>query len=198
MSWLLILPVTTALFANLPDGAVVAPSIEPPGAQPSNPPRAVAAPQSESRWYGGPALAIDAAVAIGLATVVHLSETDSQRGPPDVIYGLAAAYLLAGPVVHLVRGHRVRSAESLLVRVGALAAGLAATFALADSTGCNDEPSEHAPCRAPYALVLSPVAAILIDDLLLAREPTARPPTTVSPRVLVQPGLALLGIGGRF
>ena len=59
--------------------------------------------------------------------------------------------------------------------------------------------SEHIPCRAPYALALAPLTAMLVDDLLLAREPAARAAkTSLTARALAQPGLALLGVGGTF
>jgi hypothetical protein len=198
MTWFLILPFATTLLANVP-AAPPEPTIEPVGVEPS-PPFARATQGPESGWYGAPALVVDAALAIGITIVIDADNNSSQRGTPAVVYGLAAAYLLAGPVVHLVHGNGLRSAESLLVRVGALAASLAVTYALADPLHCNVEVSEHIPCRAPYALALAPLTAILVDDVLLARDAPAQPQraSTVSTRVLVQPGLAMLGVGGSF
>ncbi|MFL5303594.1 MAG: hypothetical protein ACJ8F1_00200 [Polyangia bacterium] len=196
MTWFLVLPFATTLLANVP-AAPPEPTIEPVGAEPS-PPFTGAPQEPASGWYGAPALVVDAAVAVGITLVVDADNNSSQSGPPAVLYGLAAAYLLAGPVVHLVHGNGLRSAESLLVRIGALAAGVAVMYALVDPLNCNVEVSERGPCRAPYALALAPLTAMLLDDVLLARDAPAQRARTVSTRVLVQPGLALLGIGGSF
>jgi len=199
MTWFLALPVAAALFANVPNGPVREPTIEPPGVEPSDPPVAAWAPQPASPWYGAPALAVDGAVAVGLAVVVEMNDNRSSSGTPAVVYGLGAAYLLGGPLVHLAHGHAARSAESFLVRAGALAAGLALAVAISDRprSGCADE-SADATCPAGYGLLLAPVTAMLVDDLLLAREPAARSARALSSRVVVQPGLALLGVGGTF
>jgi hypothetical protein len=69
----------------------------------------------------------------------------------------------------------------------------------AASSGCEAEASEHAYRPLIYGFVVPPMATMLLDDLLLARERVAQPPrATVSPRVLVQPGLALFGVAGSF
>lgn len=199
MTWFLVLPLATTLLANVPTGAPQ-PTIEPAGVEPSTAPFAGDPPKPAPRWYGAPAVAVDAAVAVGLIAVVYMNDdTPHSGGTPAALYGLAAAYVLAGPVVHLAYGHPGRAAESLLVRVGAFAASLAVTYALVDPLNCNVEVSEHIPCRAPYALALAPLTALVVDDLFLAREPAAPPATaSVSPRVVAQPGLAMLGIGGTF
>ncbi|HVY40356.1 MAG TPA: hypothetical protein VHM31_20600 [Polyangia bacterium] len=202
MTWFLVVPFATTLLANVPNGTPQL-TIEPAGVEPSTAPFSGEPPEPRPRWYGAPAVAADAAVAVGVIATVYMTDgTPRDGGTPPALYGLAAAYFLAGPVVHLAHGHRVRAAESLLVRVAGFAAGLAATYALADPLHCGAEVSEHIPCRAPYALALAPLAALVVDDLFLAREPASQPnpPTTasLSTRVLVQPGLTLLGVGGTF
>lgn len=200
MTWFLVLPLATTLLANVPSGSPQ-PTIEPAGVEPSTAPFAGEPTEPPSGWYGAPSLVVDAVAAVGIAIVVSMTDNDhSQSGTPAAVYALGAAYLLAGPVVHLAHRHALRSVESLLLRVGGLAAGLALTYSLADVSGCGVEPSEHVPCRAPYALALAPLTAMLFDDVLLSHEPPAQPQraSAVSPRVLVQPGLALLGVAGTF
>lgn len=192
--WLLILTAATALLAS--PAAAAEPTIEPG----NPPPQAPFPAEPPSPWYGAPAVAVDGAVALGLALLVHETDSDTHGGSPALLYGMTAAYLAAGPVVHLANGHAVRSGESLFLRVGALAAGLGLMYALAEPSHCGVEVSEHPTCWAPYGLLLAPVAAILIDDLVLAREPVrSTPPTaTLSGRMIVQPGLAMFGVGGSF
>ena len=204
MAWLLILPVATALLANVPTAAPSEPTDEPLEWQPVSPPAALApavppVPQGPAtHWYGGPALAIDGAVVLSVA-VAATSHSDSAIAT-DVVYGALAAYLLGGPLAHWAHGNATHSEQSLLLRLGGLAVGVAAVYAVAAGTsGCNTEASAHAACPVAYGFVLPPLAAMLIDDLALAREPVVPPSqASVSPRVLVQSGLALLGVGGTF
>ncbi|HVT07932.1 MAG TPA: hypothetical protein VHO67_10760 [Polyangia bacterium] len=200
MTWFLVLPLATTLLANVP-GAAPQLTIEPVGVEPSTAPFPGEPPEPASDWYGAPSLVADVAAAAGISIVVSMTDNDHTRsGTPAAVYALGAAYLVAGPVVHLAHRHALRSVESLLLRVGGLAAGLALTYSLADVSGCGAEVSEHVPCRAPYALALAPLTAMLFDDVLLSHEPAAQPQhaSAVSPRVLVQPGVALLGVGGTF
>ncbi|HXU64140.1 MAG TPA: hypothetical protein VN962_20715 [Polyangia bacterium] len=205
MACLLILPVATALLANVPAAAPSEPKDEPLEWQPVNPPGAPApavpaAPQEPAtHWYGGSALAIDGAVVLSMVTLSQTSHVDSSIAA-DVVYGAVAAYLLGGPIAHWVHGNATHSEQSLLLRLGGLAVGVAAVYAVASgSSGCNAEASAHASCPVAYGMVLALLAAMLIDDLALAREPIVQPPqASVSPRVLVQSGLAMFGVGGTF
>ena len=132
--------------------------------------------------------------------MVEAGNTSSHEAAP-LLYGLAAAYLLGGPVMHAVHGNAVHSIESLLLRAGAVVAGVVTLFAVAEQVGCETEGSDHGPCRAAgYLITMPALAAMLVDDLLLARDAPAQPTagTHVSTRVVVQPGLAMLGIGGTF
>jgi hypothetical protein len=183
------------LVARLSSAAAADDTIEP---LPPSPPFVAPPEAPESRWYGAPALAVDGAVLVG--AVVLAAGRYEPSTTHAVLYGLTAIYLLDGPVVHLLHGRVGRSAESLLLRAGTLAAGVAIGLSVLESSGCYTDSFPHAStCDwAGYGMVLSPGIAILIDDLLLARQSSAPTAPSISSRVLVQPGLAMLGVGGTF
>ncbi len=189
--------VTAVVFlTKLSHAAAAEETIEP---LPPSPPFAAPPETPTSRWYGAPALAVDGAVLVG--AVVLAAGRYEPSTTHSVLYGLTAIYLLDGPVVHLLHGKVGRSAESFVLRAGTLAAGVAIGLSVLESSGCYTDSFPHAStCDwAGYGMVLSPSIAMLIDDLLLAREPVAsRSAPSLSSRVLVQPGLAMLGVGGTF
>ncbi len=202
MPWLLVLPVATVLFGNLPSapaagGASVVPSpVEAPPAAP------------ETRWYGDVTLVADGIAAGGVALAgIHESDLRRRDGSHSsitapAIYTLTAVYLLDGPLVHVLHRRPGRAAGRLLLRAGTVAVGLAILVSVSESAGCSTDSFPHASsCDwVAAAFVMSPVAAFLIDDLLLAREPVVKQPaaSALSPRIVVQPGLALFGMGGTF
>ncbi len=200
MPWLLALLLVTTVLATAP---LPEPTIEPP-----LPPGTVQGPvqmaepaqEPGARWYGAPGLAVDGAVIVAAVAAVEMHDPDT-RIPLPVVYGLMGAYLVGGPLAHLVHGKPVHSLESLLLRAGTLAAALAVGQYTLEAAGCNNDsfPKASTCDWAAWGMVLSPVAAMLVDDLLLAREPVARPSAaSLSTRLVVQPGLALVGLGGSF
>ena len=115
---------------------------------------------------------------------------------------LAAVYLVDGPLVHLLHARPGRAAGIFLLRAGAIAAGLAILVTGSESAGCYTDSFPHSSACdwLGVAFVMSPIAAMLIDHLLLAHEPVAEhaSPKALAPRLVVQPGLALFGVGGTF
>lgn len=126
------------------------------------PPPALGAPADPDRsvWYGGPAVLADLSVLVfGALAARH----------DDGLFALsAAAYFLGGPVNHIARGHNRRGLASLGLR----AAGAAVTAAtlVGILTGCVE--GDSANCAGWAVLLpLGPLAAMIIDDAWLSREP---------------------------
>jgi hypothetical protein len=127
------------------------------------PPPAPGAPRDpeHSVWYGGPAVLADLSVLVlGALAARH----------DDGLFALsAAAYFLGGPVNHIARGHTPRGFASLGIRAAGAAAAAATLAGII--LGCVGD-SEGNNC-APWAVLLpiGPLAAIIVDDAYLSREP---------------------------
>jgi len=127
------------------------------------PPPAPGAPPDPERsvWYGGPAVLADLSVLVfGALAARH----------DDGLFAFsAAAYFLGGPANHIARGHNKRGLGSLGIR--AAGAAVAAATLAGIIVGCVGE-SEGNNC-GPWAVLLplGPLAAMIIDDAYLSREP---------------------------
>ena len=127
------------------------------------PPPALGAPPDPERsvWYGGPAVLADLSVLLfGALAARH----------DDGLFALsAAAYFLGGPVNHIARGHTARGFGSLGIR--AAGAATAAAIAGAIIVNCVGD-SEDTDCGGWAVLLpLGPLAAMIIDDAYLSRDP---------------------------
>ncbi|HVT07054.1 MAG TPA: hypothetical protein VHG72_19220 [Polyangia bacterium] len=203
MSWSLVIPLAGALLANVPEA--LPPAAPAPEAPPASLRVAAQAAPPETHWYGGVSLAVDG-LNVAATTMFIVEDAQIQVHHPslraelrDAVLGI---YLLDGPIVHLAHGRPGRAAESLLLRAAGFAAGVVLALAISEGAGCNTENFPHSSfCDVPaYAIVVAPVTAMLVDDLVLSREPVVeqRPVKSVNPHLVVQPGLALFGIGGSF
>ena len=142
----------------------------------------------ESHWYGGPAVAIDA----GSAALI-LWGLASPDGTP-IVPG-ALGFALGAPINHLAHGRPGPAALSFAARV---AAGALAWPALDNHVLSCDAPPCHAPA-GPLTLAAVLVMGVMVaDDALLARERGSAPSATLTPNVLVGPGMAAVSLGGRF
>ena len=127
------------------------------------PPPAPGAPPDPERsvWYGGPAVLADLSVLVfGALAARH----------DDGLFAFsAAAYFLGGPANHIAHGHNKRGLGSLGIR--AAGAAVAAATLAGIIVGCVGE-SEGNNC-GPWAVLLplGPLAAMIIDDAYLSREP---------------------------
>ena len=82
------------------------------------------APASADVWYGGPAVATEAAsLGVLLLTDAVVVGHRSLFASPLLIAGLAG-FALGGPVNHAVHGHLGRAWGSLGLRLGAFAVGI--------------------------------------------------------------------------
>ena len=125
------------------------------------PPPAMGADPGSSVWYGGPALLADLSVLVfGALAASH----------DDGLFALsAAAYFLGGPANHFVRGHTARGFGSLGLRAAG-AATAAATLA-GIVLGCVGEREDNDCSGWAVLLPVGPLAAMIIDDAYLSREP---------------------------
>jgi hypothetical protein len=147
------------------------------------------------QWYGGPAVAADAA---SLALMLHGAISNDEG---TLLLGLTG-YVLGAPINHLVRGRPSAALGSFGLRL--LATGLAAGVALEDVL-VNHCDGDVTPCRGPnYAIAIDTVLVLgvmALDDALFARAPilaTRHAERTVSPGLLVGPSTAFVSLGGRF
>jgi len=141
-----------------------------------------AAPEaSTGEWYGMPMLITDIAAAAVFAGGGAVSEYSSHKNLGDAIgYTALAAYLLNGPIVHLVAGRRIGVGfGSLGMRAGSPMVGLLTGFVIGsvtakktgsdcDDSGCN---FRDAGIGAITGFLAGVVAAAVVDDLFLARKP---------------------------
>ncbi len=150
-----------------------------------------------ARWYGSPALMADgAALAVSVAGFSARNE--------GIFFLGGTAYLLAGPINHLVNHRPGAAVGSFFLR--ALASGLAIGLYVTDflSQGCDGDPGAGHPCDYGRAALLGGLVlagAAVADDVLLARESPRRPaPPRVSltPGLLVAPNLGIVSLGGSF
>jgi hypothetical protein len=190
-----------------PDRAPAAPPPAPPadsdpttsgpdGPAPDAPtaPATAAARADQPRWYGGPALAIDAG-----AFALMLGGAASNNG--SLLIAGGAGFMLGAPIVHLANRRSSGALASLGLRV--LGGGLATGIVMADvlSHPCDGEPScQHDSSTAVALGAIALLGTALIDDLWLAREEGAgaapRTSAKLGAAIVVGPQLALFSLGG--
>ena len=159
-------------------------------------PAETAATEGPSVWYGGPAVAADAA-----SLVLMLDGAVSNDGGA-LVFGLTA-FVLGAPINHLAHGRPGRALASLGLRT--LAVGAATGVALEDLL-VNHCDSDVARCRNPdYAIAIDTVivaGVMALDDVYASAPGPGRPPggaeTTLTPGLLVGPSTAFVSLGGRF
>jgi hypothetical protein len=149
-------------------------------------------------WYGGPAIFAD-----GASMALMLGGGSANDAG---IFSLGiAGFALGAPINHLAHGQPLRALASFGVRALATGAG---AFILLEDVLVNHCDNDVVKCRDPAVAVagasLVVAAAMIVDDALIARAPTALTPAhdalapTLTPGVFVGPGLALASLGGRF
>jgi hypothetical protein len=154
-------------------------------------------PEQTSRWYGSWGLAVD-----GVAlTFASLGLFDGNA--PLCLVG-AGIYLIGTPLIHVRHHQPGRAAGSFLLRAGLPALAALVGYDAGVASWTDDHTSDSHNDRMSLgiggfllgALAGGAVAAV-IDDLLLAREPTGKEPTV---RVAFLPTArgAILALGGRF
>ncbi len=150
-----------------------------------------------TKWYGWEIIIVDVAVwTIGLAEQRYLGST-----------AVLAAYLLGGPIVHVVNGELWRSFASFGVRVGAPLLGLGVAALVYRWNGSDAETSDErmidGMAGAFLGLFLGLAAAEAVDIAALARkrvwadedgEPVAG--RAQPPGLVIAPVLALRRDGG--
>jgi hypothetical protein len=218
MSWFSVLPVVATLLAeapaSVPPADLVGPiaawqQVEtPPATAPKGP---AATDRAATHWYGGPAVAADAAeLALLVGVVVYEKDYQDSHGlrgwqwnaPGARTAGelLVLSTLVSGAVVHGLHDHAGRAVGSIALRAGAWATGVLVLGAV-DLGSCNFEEGCHVPSSFPAIIGIPLVIAMAIDDAVFAREPVpaaARAQASWIPTLRIQPGLALLGVGGAF
>jgi hypothetical protein len=145
-------------------------------------------------WYGGPAVVSDIAsfTLVGLGGAWNSGE----------VFALGVAgFALGAPINHLANGHPGRALASLGIR--ALGVGVATGALLLDVVAhpCDGELScRHSPVVGLTAGAAALLAAMALDDALLAREPVRARGAGASftPALVVAPSLALVSLGGAF
>jgi hypothetical protein len=143
-------------------------------------------PEVEYEHYGWQLVIADA---VGTALLIN------GNGKPGL-----AVYALAGPLIHGAHEQGGRAAASLVLRLG-LPVVSAWAWAASASSGCarNDDDCETEGAAA-LGLVLGVVAAMLIDDAVLAH--AARPKRTAGatwvPQLAATPQRVTLGVLARF
>jgi hypothetical protein len=145
-------------------------------------------------WYGGPAIAADAA-ALALMTSGAMADAGGAFW-----FGMAG-FALGAPINHLAHGESGRALGSFGIR--ALAAGLAVGLPLEDIL-VNHCDGDVTPCRdAGTTIAIGTtllVAAMVLDDALLARAPEPSPRKAISlvPGLAIAPGAGFASLSGRF
>ena len=173
--------------------------------------RAAEAPaptEVETSWYGWQTLLSDAG-AIGLWSLAAVVD-DAQYGSPSwrtyqawstaLTASGFAVYAVGAPAIHLAHGHADKAAESLVMRVG-LPFGGALVGVLAGASACGRSYDE-VPCPLVLGVlgfVAGGVAAMIVDAVVLAHEPTG-PPTGPRFQTLFIPtsGGGTFALAGRF
>jgi hypothetical protein len=211
MSWFSVLPLAATLFAEAP---VSVPSADPVLAPIGGGQAVVASPAPvpqapATRWYGAPAVAADVTEVALLYAVTKYADpygytVDGFLTTKRTTELLVISTLVSGAVVHGLHHHGVRAAGSVALRAGAVLAGLIGTVAIEFGRSCPQYEDGFCPNRPDIGYVLIaglPLAAMAVDDALLAREAVpaaAQPKTAWTPTVRLQSGLAMLGVGASF
>jgi hypothetical protein len=146
--------------------------------------------QPATRWYGGTAVGIDSA-ALGLIAL-----TVATKSPAPAVIGVLA-YPFSGMVVHAIHRRGAQAVLSVLLRLSAVALG--ATL----DVECTSPSGKSTACEVfgIGALVTLPVAAMVVDDFFLAREPASADSTShasLAPALVIEPRVALFRLGGMF
>jgi hypothetical protein len=164
-----------------------------------------AASEPSTHWYGYQTLALD-----GLALFLTLpAVSSSASGGSQASLGVIAtgAYVLGGPIVHLVHGRPWVALADLGIRLAlpVVAAILGAAVGLTvPQQPCGDSSADRCP-YLPDGLVngflvggaVGIAGSVVIDATLLAREPAAPDaPTHVASSVLPVLALTPEGAGG--
>ena len=162
-------------------------------ASPVNPAPSNAAPD-DYRWYGGPAVAVDAASLVLMVAGVAANKE-------SLLVAGGVGYLLGAPIAHWANGQPAHSAASLGIR--ALGGGIATGAMLIDflSHPCDGEQScQHSLSAGLAVASVALLSAILVDDVWLARDRTTRGSEGARLGVGLAVGSDLRGmsIGGTF
>jgi hypothetical protein len=166
--------------------------------EPVAPPIAPGSSEHEpaARWDGSWALATDGAAI--MFTTLGLG-----NGEPSLLLAGAGIYLLGAPSIHLVHSQTGKAAHSFLLRVALPVLAGVIGYQVGASTWTDDHTSDSHNDEMMAAFgglvigaLAGAVAAVVIDDVLLARKPIQSPgfsiafvPTTRS---------ATLALAGRF
>jgi hypothetical protein len=167
------------------------PSVAAPGTGPA------AAPAEAEGWYGGPAVAIDAAAVGLLATGLAVK---GWPGAGLAVVGVSTAVLVS-PFNHALHGYRDRTDLSFGLRLGAALVGLAADLYVAGAYDrCSGETPSGYCGRLRGGLLLAPLAVVMVvDDAVLSRGSSrAEPSVTARLAPMVGPTGLLFGLGGTF
>lgn len=147
-------------------------------------------PAAVTEWYGWQSLIADGS-SIGI-----MVGGNAARSPGAGYFGIAGWYL-ASPVIHAVHGHGGKAAAALGLRLGLPVLG-----GLVGAAAQNDRSDEDVPAGLVYGALLGVVAAMVIDDVVLANEDVVPEPTpdapTLGPTASVVHGGATVGLGGSF
>lgn len=153
------------------------------------------APPASSGWYGGPAALADAGSTVLLLIAAATKES-------ALAYVSVASLVVAPPINHLVRHHPWRALVSLAVRAALFSASYV-TLSKVENGSCTAD-LNHAPgwCAPAVGLAVAvPLAAMIVDDVWLARDPSPVPPPPrvgLSPGLSLAPGGAFMSLGGAF
>jgi hypothetical protein len=181
-----------------PDSGSSAPGLTPPAASPgqaqvADPPYHEGQPgTNESEWYGLSILLVDGLIVGGSALALDL-ESD------DMLATVAAAWVLGGPIGHLVHGEMRNAAMSLGLRLGLpLLGGYLGKTIAGDCFECN---GPHALEEILAGVLLGTLAASLIDMSVVARTRSTRKrvdSTAWAPQLGVSGSQVTAGVAGWF
>jgi hypothetical protein len=136
------------------------------------------------RWYGAPALGVDAA-AIGLGAL------SLRENSPALAYSSLAAFALSAPINHALHGKWGRAGGSLLMRV---TMPVLAGYTAALIPGACDR-----DCLGFYVGILAGMgAASAIDATAMSWEEVPEKQHAITPVVAAGKGMAYVGASGVF
>jgi hypothetical protein len=199
---------------SMPILSVVLAAVTPPGnIIPATPAVNVGAPAAaeassappQTRWYGGPALVLDASV-VALFTATAVLPHDRNQTPSTLTFVASGIGIIVGvglPALnHANHAHTGRAAASSLLRLATAVGGLALAVSVFDHA-CASDSLVRCDGVAIFAVSWLPLLGVMVvDDLVLARgaEPAARPQTaSIAPAVsFSREGAPLLSVAGRF
>jgi hypothetical protein len=181
-----------------PDSASLAPGLTPPAATPpaaqvADPPDHESQPGTgESEWYGVSILLVDGLIVGGSALALNM---DSD----DMFTAVAAAWVLGGPIGHLVHGEMRNAAISLGLRLGLpVLGGYLGRASAGDCWECN---GPHGLGETIAGVLLGTLAASLLDMSVVARTRSTRKrvdTTAWAPQLGVSGSQVTAGVAGWF